>query len=247
MLFLLLAVAVLSGCVPQQPQGPAVSILSIQPESVEHGGTITVTWRVEGANATIPHTALHYGSASHPGVLTTDVTPQDAKYDQLTVPKQGAIPATFTDEIVAGESSNLYVRAHAIIAGKNYWTAEYRVPVIPSSMKTVEKQKVVKETPAPQPVVTSDVKAFTIEADDRGLYPDTVQVMKGDKVTLTFKVRTDNVYYGGLDFRSPLFNTGKIAPGAAMSVDFVADQSFVFSSYWPAAGVKKADGNVVVS
>ena len=52
---------------------------------------------------------------------------------------------------------------------------------------------------------TQAIKGFTIEADDLGLYPETLTVNKCDKVKITFKVRQDKVYYGGLDFKSDYF------------------------------------------
>ena len=57
------------------------------------------------------------------------------------------------------------------------------------------------------------VKEFTVEADDLGLYPETLTLNKGDQVKITFKVRQDKVYYGGLDFRSDVWSdTGKVLP-----------------------------------
>ena len=88
--------------------------------------------------------------------------------------------------------------------------------------------------------------SFRIEADDRGFYPSgSITVGKGTKVKLTFTVRTENVYYGGLDFRSPKFNTASVKPGGSTSVEFTAGESFQFSSYWPASGVLKATGKIV--
>ena len=63
---------------------------------------------------------------------------------------------------------------------------------------------------------------------------------------ITFNVRSTNVYYGGLDIKSSQFETGTIMSGSSKTVTFTADQSFTFSSFWPATGVKKADAQVVV-
>lgn len=95
--------------------------------------------------------------------------------------------------------------------------------------------------PSPPPTVTVEV-----EGDDAGLYPPTVIVANGATVQLTFQVRAQGVYYGGLDFRSEKFTTGTILPGGQKTVTFTADASFPYASYWPASGVKKADGMVVV-
>ncbi|MEK7542304.1 MAG: Kazal-type serine protease inhibitor domain-containing protein, partial [Patescibacteria group bacterium] len=103
-------------------------------------------------------------------------------------------------------------------------------------------------TPVPPPVsITPSIKAIVLDADDYGFYPSSeIRVQKGTKVTLTFNVSRTNVYYAGLDFRSSKFDTGKIEPGGQTTVDFTADESFEFQSYWPASGVLKATGKVIV-
>ena len=70
---------------------------------------------------------------------------------------------------------------------------------------------------------------------------------KGDQVKITFKVRTDKVYYGGLDFRSDVWDdTGKVLPGATKTVEFTAQQTFNYKSYWPSTTRLKATGTVNV-
>ncbi len=104
-----------------------------------------------------------------------------------------------------------------------------------------------KNQPQP-PTGAAILKSFTIEADDMGFYPaNSITVNKDDNVQITFQVRPAGVYYGGLDFKAPpYFVTQRVAPGNSISVNFTADKNFTFSSYWPASGVKKADGQVVV-
>lgn len=86
-----------------------------------------------------------------------------------------------------------------------------------------------------------------IEADDSGFYPSSeIRVPKGAKVTLEFKVRREGVYFAGLDFRSSQFNTSKVAPGDSTIVEFIADESFEFTSWWPASNRLKATGRVIV-
>lgn len=88
---------------------------------------------------------------------------------------------------------------------------------------------------------------ITLEADDVGFYPSSeIKVKKGSTVKLTFVVRQDKVYYGGLDFRSSKFTTQQILPGRSTTVEFTADESFEFKSYWPSTGVLKAMGQVIV-
>lgn len=89
------------------------------------------------------------------------------------------------------------------------------------------------------------VQQFKIEADDSGFYPSDIKVKKGAKVKITFLVSADKVYYGGLDIKSDKFSTGTVKPGDTALVEFTADQSFEFKSYWPTSGVLKAVGKVV--
>ncbi len=100
-------------------------------------------------------------------------------------------------------------------------------------------------SPSPSPVSPAVIN-ITVEADDNGLYPATITVQKGAMINLTFLVRSSNVYYGGLEFRSPKFRTPPIFAGGSNSVTFTADESFTYSSYWPRSNVKKADGRVEV-
>lgn len=96
-------------------------------------------------------------------------------------------------------------------------------------------------------IVEPAIQEFKLEADDRGFYPMSIlEVKTGATVKIHFFVRSSNVYYGGLDFRSPAFKTKQIVPGGSVTVEFVADQSFDFSSYWPLSNVLKATGKVVV-
>jgi len=91
------------------------------------------------------------------------------------------------------------------------------------------------------------IREFKLEADDFGFYPNSViSVPRNSKIRLTFAVRTSNVYYGGLDFRSSKFKTEAVKPGGSVTVEFAADESFEFQSYWPLSGVLKARGKVIV-
>jgi len=86
---------------------------------------------------------------------------------------------------------------------------------------------------------------LTLEADDYGFYPaGSIMVPRGANVKLTFKVRNSNVYYGGLDFRSSKFRTAAVKPGESATVEFIADEPFGFSSYWPVSEVLKASGKI---
>lgn len=107
------------------------------------------------------------------------------------------------------------------------------------------------ETP-PQPAppasaLPAEPIRLTIEADDSGFYPQNViSVPKGVRVAITFAVRSTDVYFGGLDFRSPKFKTESVKPGGSTTVEFMADENLLITSYWPASGVRKADLRVEV-
>lgn len=97
-------------------------------------------------------------------------------------------------------------------------------------------------TPLPSPITE-----LLIEADDSGFYPaGALSFSAGTRVKLTFAVRTSNVYYGGLDFRSSKFSTVQASPGKTATAEFIADSSFVITSYWPVSNVSKASLQVNV-
>ncbi len=83
--------------------------------------------------------------------------------------------------------------------------------------------------------------SFTINANDSSADHETISVMKGANVSLTFAVDTNGVYHGGLEFKStdPQIDSGGIAPGSSKTVTFTADHSFTFQPYWFQSGVKK--------
>lgn len=102
-----------------------------------------------------------------------------------------------------------------------------------------------REAAPPPPAAPARV-AFTIEADDTSFTPAEIHVTRGATVSLTFRVRTTGVYYGGLDIRSNAFNTGTISPGGIKTISFIATTSLDFSSYWPLTNTLKTTGHVVV-
>lgn len=120
--------------------------------------------------------------------------------------------------------------------------------------KTENKETKTPETISPQstekstePAVTASVYEIDLEADDLGFYPASqITAPKGSKIKLTFFVRKTNVYYGGLEMRSNVFKTGTIKPGESKTVEFTANESFEFTSWWPLSSVQKSKGMVVV-
>ena len=94
-------------------------------------------------------------------------------------------------------------------------------------------------SPAPSPTPTPTVQSFSITADDSSANPSQITVPIGTIVNLTFNVSSQNVYYGGLEFRSLVANTGTIQAGGSKTIAFTVNQSFEFTPYWPASGVAK--------
>lgn len=102
-----------------------------------------------------------------------------------------------------------------------------------------------RQNPAPQtnnqtseaPPATP--KSFTVNGNDNSADLTIITVAKGTPVTITFGADADGTYHGGLDFRSSVVSTGTIAPGSTKTVTFTAQQSFVFTPYWPATNIAK--------
>ena len=114
------------------------------------------------------------------------------------------------------------------------------IVVVAFNMGTAQTEEIPEE-----PLVS--IKEFTIEADDSGLYPSSIEVNKGDTVKITFEVRSQGTYFGGLDFRSDVWgDTGKVSKGESTIVEFIAEETFQFKSYWPASNRLKATGTVTV-
>jgi eight-cysteine-cluster-containing protein len=92
-------------------------------------------------------------------------------------------------------------------------------------------------------------KDITIEADDSGFYPSgNIEISKGQTLNLTFKVRTENVYYGGLliEADNKEFTTGNLAPGEKKTISIAPKQDISFTSYWPSSRRVKAHGKIIV-
>ncbi len=82
------------------------------------------------------------------------------------------------------------------------------------------------------------LQTFTISADDKSASPNQITVTNGAIVEITFNVGSD-VYYGGLDFRSSVVNSGTISANSSKTISFKANQSFAFTPYWPSSNVAK--------
>jgi hypothetical protein len=112
----------------------------------------------------------------------------------------------------------------------------------------IKTERCQVKTPTLQ-IPTTQTQSLTeakVEADDYGFYPSSLEFTKGTKVKLYLYVKSNNVYYGGLDFRSEKFKTEPVKPGQKTEVEFIADKDFIVESYWPLSNVKKAELKVVV-
>lgn len=105
----------------------------------------------------------------------------------------------------------------------------------PTSQSTSEPEQ--QTTSEPQTAATKT--NFTVNATDDSADVMTLNVKKGDKITVTFNVKQDGVYHGGLEFRSDVVSSGPIKPGGSKTVTFTADQSFDFIPYWYQSNVQK--------
>ncbi len=227
--------AVSQPAIDQKPSNVNLIFLEI-PARAHQNEKIKLVWKIASASPlTAVHTAIHYDTESHPGNFKFDVSPALSNYPTLTKEYAAgsfAIPGEFsTTIIIPAGITKLFLRAHVIIDGKNYWTVEREIQVLPEV----------------QPESMINLKKFTIEGDDFGLYPSDITVKEGDNVELTFVSRKKGVYYGGLDFRAePWSTTGTVKSSENKTVTFIATKTTEFKSYWPATGVLKATGKIIV-
>ena len=92
------------------------------------------------------------------------------------------------------------------------------------------------------------IAEFTVEADDNGFYPDTLQAKIGDKVKINFKFRDDSIYFAGLDVKGPFEDVKyKLKGEQPISREFTLKDETRIISYWPSSGVKKATLTVEVA
>jgi hypothetical protein len=117
---------------------------------------------------------------------------------------------------------------------------------VPSGWIKTEKCPVRTPTLQTPTTQTQSLTEAKVEADDYSFYPSSLEFTRGAKVKLYLFVRSSNVYYGGLDFRSEKFKTEPVKPGQKVEVEFIADKDFIIESYWPLSNVKKAELKVVV-
>jgi hypothetical protein len=117
---------------------------------------------------------------------------------------------------------------------------------VPSGWIKTEKCPIRAPTLQTPTTQTQSLTEAKVEADDYGFYPSSLEFTKGAKVKLYLYVKSSNVYYGGLDFRSEEFKTEPVKPGQKTEVEFIADKDFIIESYWPLSNIKKAELKIIV-
>ena len=87
----------------------------------------------------------------------------------------------------------------------------------------------------------SGISEFTVEADDKGFYPNNLKAQIGGKVKINFKFRDDSIYFAGLDVKGPFPTIQyKLNGKQPLTAEFTMEDETKIDSYWPSTGVHKA-------
>ena len=97
------------------------------------GSPVTYTWKIDGPQSSIYHTAIYFGQESVPGEIGKDVAPVETKYDKASLVDfnygKYKIPLQFIGNIKFGTTGKYYYRLHALIKDKNFWSEEYSIEI----------------------------------------------------------------------------------------------------------------------
>lgn len=106
---------------------PMVDFVSV-PDSVEIGKPIMVSWQVSGTSS-VTATAIKYGLKTQPAEMPayTSMAPK--------VAYTGDTSQQFSTSFVFGDKVTVYMRAYAMVDGKEYWSAEKAVQVVVPAKK----------------------------------------------------------------------------------------------------------------
>ncbi len=119
----LIPLLLISACVQQGTQTTSTTLqetkifISSFPESVAAGEYLAITWRIDGPERAIDHTAVHYGNESVQAKVPSD-------YPKVSRIQEGTIPAVYSTVMVINEPGIYYFRAHAIVDSKHVWSEE---------------------------------------------------------------------------------------------------------------------------
>lgn len=208
---------------------PTVTIVQA-PSSGTAGAKASFTWKVDApAGMKATHTSVHWDVASRPGNLGTGTTPQMAGYDNLISTFASGnfdLPREFTGDILlpsSGVPYTVFFRAHALVDGKHYWTAERSFTVVPGGSGAP-----VAATPTP---AQAQVREFDIVLDHAsGFSPATFDVNRGDTVRFRATTQQTTHKHGlkiaefGVD-REVATND----PQNPVVIEFVADKAGTFA------------------
>ncbi|MBI2133606.1 hypothetical protein HYU11_02895 [Candidatus Woesearchaeota archaeon] len=130
-------------------QEPKV-VMTALPGEVDSGGIFRVSWSVEGTTASTSHTGVHFGPFSVPNPTGPGDYPKASVF--LCTDKQCSLPQSFSVDIGILEPGEYYLRAHAIIGGKNVWSEERKLVV----------RETASEEAAGEPTETTPTNSSTV-------------------------------------------------------------------------------------
>lgn len=100
--------------------GPApttgIRFVSDIPEAAPANTNVTLCWAVEGATGTVPHTAVHFDTASHPNATSFTAYAGGATYPGNRSAAEGnyTLPGPFCSNLRTPASGALHFRAHVL-------------------------------------------------------------------------------------------------------------------------------------
>lgn len=120
-----------------------VELMRVPEEAITEGEAFTVAWFVNSDIAKkASRTAVHYGMES-----MADLPVVDARsYPAFTTPQEGSVPGSYEATVTAG-NEDIYLRAMAVVDGKEYWSSERKV-----SVKVIPLIVSAKITAAPEEI-----------------------------------------------------------------------------------------------
>lgn len=210
---------------------PVIAFSSI-PKNINSGQALEVAW---GVRAIEPgdqavHTAVHYSYKSHSDDFDTTVTPAESEYETLTQDYASGsfvLPQNFPATIAGLKDGMVYLRAHVIINGKNYWTPEEQVAVGEKAQEKLQKEVQKEEAKNPAPATEKEWKEITMTAKQWTFEPARLMFKKGDNVRL--KIKSTDVDHG---FAIPEFGVAvDLKPGEEKVVEFTVDKIGAFTFY----------------
>lgn len=135
-------------------------------------------------------------------------------------------------------------------------TAQDEIPVNadpepePEILSQDEEQE--NDNPIEQPQLPEPAEFYFL-SDDSGFYLENgteiteINVAKGQNVKITFFIKKQGTYYGGMTIRGSEFDSGKLEKEETYEIEFTAEESFEIKSYWPQTNKLKATLDVTVS